>query len=104
MNKKKGGLATLSLSTRNDILPFHSKSKIMQKKYFLKTSGEKVSAIIIVPVGPDEFEGKKYSHIDNSPKGYYTFIAFAKKKFPGATEINFYCKKTGDFMEKTLLE
>ena len=78
----------------------------MQKIFFYKTSGEKVTAIIITPDADPKNKpaAAKYSYIDNSPKGVSTFMAFANRKFPKATHVNFYCKKTGQFMERILLE
>lgn len=48
----------------------------------------------------DQAKAAKYSYIDNSPAGVSKFMAFVKKKFPAATHVNFYCSKTGNFMEK----
>ena len=69
----------------------------MQKIFFNRTSGEKISGIVIVPVpGEEKAEGKKYLYIDNTQHGVSTFCSNMKKKFPSATHINFYCKKTGN--------
>ena len=77
----------------------------MQKIFFNKTSGEKVCGIIIVPIdGQVKPEGKKYNYIDNTQHGVSTFLGTMKRKFPAATHVNFYCKKTGNFMERIELQ
>lgn len=78
----------------------------MQKIYFYKTAEKKVRAIVIVPDPTDSTRatGKKYEYVYNSPAGINTFLGNMKRKFPAATHINFYCRKTGSFLEKIYLE
>lgn len=77
----------------------------IQKKYFLKTSGEKVRGIVIVPDPvTKEASGKKYEYIDNTIYGVTTFLRFAKRRFPAAIHVNFYCRKTDQFIETIHLE
>jgi hypothetical protein len=85
------------------VIPFQL--QCMSKIFFYKTSEKKVRGIVIEPVpGQDKPLARKYEYIYNSPAGISTFLGNMKKKFPNATHVNFYCRKTNSFIEKIYLE
>lgn len=68
-------------------------------------SKEKKVVGIIICDPPDPLSGKKalkYSHIDCTHKGVGTFLRFAVK-FPTAQYINFYGKKSGQYIDRIYL-
>lgn len=70
----------------------------------LKSKEKKVAAIIICDP-PDPLTGRtalKYSHIDCTPRGLNTFLNFAVK-FPTAQYINFYGKKSRNYLDRIYL-
>jgi len=67
----------------------------------LNSKEKKVTAIIICEP-PDPVSGNtalKYSFIDCTPRGINTFLIFAAK-FPTAQYINFYGKKSRNYLDR----
>lgn len=62
-------------------------------------------AIVIVPDGSGGFSGKKYVHNIKDTDHYKNkFCNDMKRKFADAIKVNFYIKKTGEFLETIHLE
>jgi len=67
---------------------------------------EKLSAIIFFDKDHPLYGGKpvKYEYVTNSKTlGVQTFVSFVKREFPDAQYINFYSRKTGNYLGRIYL-
>lgn len=66
---------------------------------------EYLIGIVIVPDDNGKFSGKKYVHNIKDTDHYKNkFCNDMKRKFPTAIKVNFYYKKSGEFLETIHLE